>query len=384
MSRRLLVNAATVQVGGGLQAAAAFIVNAAQQSSDLTWSYALSGPLARELRGLGVDTRQPGMSVLRSTPARSRAARRDIAALVTRVDPEAVFTFFGPAYVRFPRPHLCGVADGWVTHADALAYGALAGPVARLKMRLLCRYKAYWLRLADAWVVEAEVARAGLSRRIGCPSSVVSVVPNTCAPHYLAADDGHRLLEPTERLRILCFSAYYRNKNLELVPAVAAELRALGRLPSFELILTLPDCAQLGALLVRAERLGVADAIANIGPVALADGPALYRSCDLVFHPSILETFSATYPEAMAMGVPLVVSDRDFARSVCADAAVYFHPLDPRAAATAIVGVLGDPGRRDCLVQAGRRRLAELARPEDKQERLMEVIHSFLQRGHRL
>lgn len=384
MRRRLLLNATTVQVGGGLQAAAAFVISALGPPSEVAWSYAVSQRLAAELRSLGVDTGQPDMAVFQSTPARSAAARRELMALVKGVEADAVFTVFGPAYVRFPRPHLCGVADGWVTHADALAFGALAGPVARLKMRMLCRYKAQWLRRADAWVVEAEVARKGLIRRIGCPASAVSVVPNTCAPHYLGADDGRRLLGRAERQRILCFAAYYPNKNLEIVPYVAAALRVQGVVPPFEFVLTLPwDTPELGDLMAQADRLGVADAITNVGPVALADGPALYRSCDLLFQPSLLETFSATYPEAMATGVPLVASDRDFARTICADAALYFPPLEAGAAAAAISRVLSEPGLRESLVHAGRRRLQALGRPEDKQERLMDVIRSFLQHGPR-
>lgn len=378
---RVLLNAATVRVGGGIQAAAAFIGSVLEDPAGIDWSFAVSGALADALAGLGIDPARPEMTTLGGGPARSLAVRRRLVFLPRQLDAMAVFTFFGPAYVRFYRPHLCGVADGWVTHADALAYGALPGPVARARRRLMCRYKAYWFRQADAWVTEAEVAREGLCRRIGCAPSAVSVVPNTCGPRYLDGGDGRVLLPPSRRRRILCFSAYYRHKHLEVIPEVAARLRTLGSVPPFEFVLTLSDRREVRDLLGQAARLGVGDALVNIGPVALGDGPALYRSCDLAFQPSLLETFSSSYPEAMAMGIPLVVSDRTFARSICADAALYFDPLNPEAAAATLAQILADGALGECLVAAGRRRLTAFGSPTDKQRRLLDVVHRFLSGG---
>ena len=67
--------------------------------------------------------------------------------------------------------------------------------------------------------------------------------------------------------------------------------------------------------------------------VPLSKLPELYRNSDICFIPSVLETFSATYVEAMATGRPIVASDLDFAHAVCQESAVYFDPRDPVAAA---------------------------------------------------
>ena len=56
--------------------------------------------------------------------------------------------------------------------------------------------------------------------------------------------------------------------------------------------------------------------------------PKLYNQADAMFLPTLLETFSASYPEAMKMERPILTSDLDFAKDICGDAALYFNPLD--------------------------------------------------------
>ena len=57
---------------------------------------------------------------------------------------------------------------------------------------------------------------------------------------------------------------------------------------------------------------------------------------DAIIFPSLLECFSATPLEAMAMEKPFFASDREFIRDVCSDYALYFDPEDPISAANVI------------------------------------------------
>lgn len=68
----------------------------------------------------------------------------------------------------------------------------------------------------------------------------------------------------------------------------------------------------------------------------------------------------------MAFGVPILTSDRDFARVLCGDAAEYFEPHDAASMSRAIRRVLDDPGRAAALVAVGKERLPLLSRPWDK------------------
>ena len=378
---KVLLNGTSVVIGGGLQAATAFITATLADPRCNAWHYVLSAELARQLRSLGIGTESDAFTVIAPAPSRSHASRRRLRDAALQFAPDAVFTFFGPAYVRFPMRHLCGVADGWVTHSTALAFSTLGSPVARLRMLLVCLYKAYWFRRADRWFVEAASARSGLSRRLGVPAEKVAIIANTCAAHY-RAQASTRIVEwpPRHRLRILLFAAYYPHKNLEIAPLVAARLVNARPQLDFELVLTIAqDSVPWREIHQLASTLGVADRVVTMGPVDIRDGPALYASCDVLLHPSLLETFSATYPEAMAMGVPIVATDLDFAHDVCGDAALYYAPRDANEAAHRILCLVDDSALRARLVEAGTHRLATLPTASEKYERLLAWIQHAIE-----
>ena len=86
--------------------------------------------------------------------------------------------------------------------------------------------------------------------------------------------------------------------------------------------------------------------------------PSLYAAADLLLLPTLLESFSGTYIEAMHHGVPICTSDRDFARVVCGDDAVYFDPTSAEHIHETIKRVLADSGLRARLIEGGRTRAA--------------------------
>ncbi|MBO7114504.1 MAG: glycosyltransferase family 4 protein [Bacteroidaceae bacterium] len=55
----------------------------------------------------------------------------------------------------------------------------------------------------------------------------------------------------------------------------------------------------------------------------------LYNQAECFVFPSLYEGFGLPPVEAMACGCPVVASDIPVVREVCADAAIYFNPLDP-------------------------------------------------------
>ena len=65
------------------------------------------------------------------------------------------------------------------------------------------------------------------------------------------------------------------------------------------------------------KQLEVEDLVKNIGPYHYSEISSHYAQADIVFVPSLLETFSATYLEAMVANKPLVVAQKDFAKEVC-------------------------------------------------------------------
>lgn len=161
------------------------------------------------------------------------------------------------------------------------------------------------------------------------------------------------------------------------------ELRAALGLPSNLLVLqvghtgfykNLPGCLQVVAGLRRqgldvtfvragrpmtdaqralAVRLGLEDAVLELGGVgadALAD---LYRACDVLLFPSLYEGFGWPPVEAMASGLPVVCTRAGSLGEVVGDAALTCEPEDVRGLTDAVARVLTHAPVRESLVRRG-------------------------------
>lgn len=90
-----------------------------------------------------------------------------------------------------------------------------------------------------------------------------------------------------------------------------------------------------------AARLGVADRVRFLGPVANADLPQLYRAADAIVMPSVSEGLANAWVEALACGTPIVISDAGGAAElVTSDVAGRIAERSPEAIAMAVRDLL--------------------------------------------
>jgi glycosyltransferase involved in cell wall biosynthesis len=83
---------------------------------------------------------------------------------------------------------------------------------------------------------------------------------------------------------------------------------------------------------------------------------ALYRAADLFVYPSLFEGFGLPVLEAMARGIPAIVSATTSLPEVAGDAAIAVDPRSIRELAAAIARVLGDVDLAEDLASRGRAR----------------------------
>ena len=159
---------------------------------------------------------------------------------------------------------------------------------------------------------------------------------------------------------------------MEIIPDVLAELKRRGR-NNIEFVLTLKEVDFKSKIGTEIEN------ILNIGPVKPAECPSLYAECDIMFLPTLAECFSASYPEAMVMGKPIITTDLGFARSICGEAALYFEPQNAVAAADAIEKLLNDDTLWGDLVQKGRERLKVFDTPAGRAKKYLELCKQLTQ-----
>ena len=356
-----LLNASNIYQGGSATALADFARHATASRTE-DWCFAVSGTLRSNfssdplLNSIATDR----LLVLERSPARSRRSRRELKAFADIINPEAVFTFMGPAYVKFRHPHLCGVVDGWLTHADGSTFRRL-GFRRSLPLLAASLYRSFWFRRCDSWATETEIAAAGLANRLGLPAENISIVGNTCSESLILANMSPPKFNKNKPIKVLLLAAAFPHKRIELIPRVAAALQK--RAPGYRFLfqVTLPsDSTVLQKTLTLAKRLQVLDAIQNLGPLGPSELISAYEQTHLCFAPSIHETFSATGPEAMACSRPMAASDFAFHRDVLKDAALYFPPDDAEKAAECLARLAASPELRQELIKNGHQQLGKL------------------------
>lgn len=271
--------------------------------------------------------------------------------LEQKIKPDVVFTSSGPSYWRPLAPHLMGYNLPHYIYSDSPFFRKLSW-LTRMKWKLKGQLiRSYYRKDADALVCQTDDVRDRAKKWLGINQAFT--VTNTCASHYRkdSIECFEFPVEHAHKFKLLSLSGYYPHKNLEIINQIA-ELATARSLSDILFVVTInPEEYDL------VFRESAKPYVLNLGQVKLEDGPALYRSCDAAFLPSLLECFSANYPEAMAMNKPIITADMSFARTVCKEAAVYCSPNDPQSYLDAILKVKTDITFREKLVALGQEQL---------------------------
>lgn len=368
---RILVNATTLVIGGGVSVGVSFIEHACLPQYDFfEFIFAVTQEIYHVLRPeIQID---PRIKVIHPSPARvviGHCSRSELKLMEKAFRPDIIYTLGLPSYTRFQKPEVGRYTNPWEIGPSPLPWECLPWGK-RLRLFLLTKYRLIWARRAAFFETQTEVAKEGIVDKLGVPADRVKVIPNSCHPIFINnhVDKDGRYSEVDE-CNILCLAAPHWHKNLSIIPDVADALRKICPETSFSFVITLPLQSQILAQLRRKSvRLGVEKMIYNVDVVNLKECVSLYRNCHLVFLPTLLEVFSVTYLEAMAMSRPIVTTDLSFARSICGDAALYFAPSSPQDAAEKIVRLTKSSELIYELIERGRRRLTMFPDPASKHE----------------
>ena len=103
-----------------------------------------------------------------------------------------------------------------------------------------------------------------------------------------------------------------------------------------------------------ARRLGVAQRVRFLGPVAQDQMPALYRAADVTIHTSVREGLSNVWVESMACGTPVVATDADGAGETISGVSGAVVDANPAQIAAAVRRMLSAPPGRAAVARSAR------------------------------
>lgn len=373
---RLIINASNLYGSGGLQVAYSFI-HECRKFLQHEYHVLLCPKLTKE-----INTKQfPENFSFYHTPiipAPFGKARKELIRLVkleAEICPDVVFTVFGPTYWTPQAPHLMGYAMPHYIYTDSPFYKIISLKE-NLTWKLRGLVKMWYLKQnADYYHVETEDVRLRLAAKLNVPASSIFTVGNTYNASYDSFSpekaDAYILPNISGYFSFACISGSFEHKNLDVLNKVIPELKLMG-VSGVRFILTIEEDKLMKLFTPEAREW-----IVNTGPVPVDLCPILYYKADAVFLPTLLECFSANYPEAMKMERPLLTSGLSFARSICGHAALYFDPVNPVDIALKIKQLIVNPELRNQLVENGKKVLETFFTAESRARRYLELCEKI-------
>lgn len=368
MSRKRLINTANLHAGGAIQVASSVLHEMLKFNlAGRGISAALSSEVADAfgdvdlLKSAGME--EIGRYDVRGFDPWNRAAR----AYTDQFD--TVFTVFGPLYRwRVPFRSIVGFAQPWIIYPHNEVY-AMLSPLRRLGARIKYRIHSAYFKRADMFVVELDHVKEGLVRELGIDPSRIRVIRNCVSSIYKDETAwGPVHIPPQDSgLRFGFIGRNYLHKNTAMFPEILSVLRKKHGIDG-KFYVTFNDEEW------RATSPAFRESCINIGPLAPSECPRFYEAMDAVVFPSLLECFSATPLEAMAMGKPLFASDRRFNRDVCGDHAQYFDPLSPEDAARSIAQVFGQGGPDQEALEQARQHAFSFSSPAERAQQYLALF----------
>ncbi|RZS98458.1 glycosyltransferase [Cecembia calidifontis] len=322
MKFKVLFNCSTNVVGGGVKNSAIFIKYAIEDSN-IDWYFALSSQVYELVKKWGLVFKNNTYIVFEDSPARNKYAKRRLKDLVKQEEFKLVYTMAGPAYVQFSCIHLQGISNPFITHADWDAFSLMGNSFQIARYLFKSFVQLLFSRNADYFVFQTEQARLNYCKRALISNSKTFMVSNAFDDSLRT--DGQIFRKKKDIATIFCPGADYTHKAFQFIPDIAKSLKEITDV-DFKFILTLPDSKLWYGIKNKAIQLGVSDKIVNRGSFSYSEILKVYADADIVFVPSLLETFSASYLEAIALQKQLVVAEKGFAREICGDYAQYINP----------------------------------------------------------
>lgn len=366
-----LINCSNLKVGGGLQVADS-ICNQMNRFAQHRFCVVLSPNLNYTKERIGnlpnVDVYTYEIPNTFGTIIRGRDEFLD--QLVKNHHVNAVLTIFGPSRWCPKVPHFSGFAMPHLVIPESPFFSSQ--PLfQRIKWKLWCKIRQWsFKRSAKCFWTENPYISARLGKLL------VNRQVYTISNYYNQVFDhpenwiNNIKLPEFDGVTCLSISTHYPHKNFEILIECVKLLKEKYPEVQVRFVLTFSENEMPVPDDVR-------DSFVFIGRVEVAECPSLYEQCDIMFMPTLLECFTASYPEAMRMEKPIVTTDLEFARGLCGDAACYYSPVDPKAAVEAIYKVATNKDYAKQLTENGKEQLKTFDNYVQRADKLISILEKI-------
>lgn len=222
-----------------------------------------------------------------------------------------------PLLILGDLPVRANVKQVVLVHQSHLAGGRWTDPCS-LKFRLMRFIFEANLSFISTAVVQSEMMKALLQENYPDLSDRIVVITQPAPAWVLNAEKSLKRPFANRKLNLFYPAADYPHKNHEILKNWSSTPLAKKFVGCLKLTIAPPKAQDDNLILY----------VGNLPPDEVIDS---YREADALIFPSIEESLGLPLVEAMFLGLPILCSDRPFARSLCGDEAIYFDPEDVKS-----------------------------------------------------
>lgn len=295
--------------------------------------------------------------------------------LEAEIKPDAVFSIFGPSWWTPKSPHLQGYAYPHYVFPES-PYFKIISLMNNLKIKTYkAIHKYFLLRNGKYFVTETDIVSKRLVSLLNISNNSVFTVSNTCNSFFREFKQNNKVeylpSKMKNEFRCISLCTMQDHKNLTILNKVIPLLIDKGYC-NVKFILTIDNESFEDKF-----ENSVKKNIINVGRIPPENCPYLFDECDALFLPTLLECFSANYPEAMYLKKPIITSDLPFAKDICRDSAIYFNALDENSIVDKIELIINDEDLKLNLIQNGLNNLKRFSTPKQRAIKYLEILKNI-------
>jgi len=251
----------------------------------------------------------------------------------------------------------------------------------KLKKKLIDRFRLKQTLKADGLMFENESMLERAISIFNYPKSNVKYIePSVTLFNEKEILGKYTYLNTIKDFKVLYLSSWHLNKNIHILPHVAKVLSVRKFKIKFILSLdgSLPDIQE--KLVEVIKQLKVQDYFEFVGKVDALHVHQVVKYSDALILLSKLECFSSNVMEAYKFEKPLIISDEEWAKSACKEAALYVDRDDAEMIAHQIQKLAANLGLQKKLINASNIRMKSFNQPEEKVKKQVVFLEDIFNR----
>jgi glycosyltransferase involved in cell wall biosynthesis len=257
-------------------------------------------------------------------------------ALESRVVPSAVRKFKADVVMGLGNhgltnidcPQAIWVRNGYLVYP--YKHFATASLRAKLKILIQRRYFARTLKKTGLLFCQTPIMKKRIADYYKFDDNKIEILPNAISD-FISKNPSNTAAElkgiEKNKFNCLVLSQYYVHKNPDIIMLACQKFEE--KLQGIRFITTIAKKDHINAakfLKKLSQEPKLSSLICNVGQIPHHQISDYYNNIQLVIMPTLMESFSVTYLEAMYFGVPMLTTDLDFAHYLCGNAAWYYAP----------------------------------------------------------